>query len=212
MSFVGDFLGNTIGGITGAKQAGEAGVAAANTQSKYATDAINEQQRQFDNMASLLLPYVTAGNQSLTAQQNLIGLGGVDAQQQAINQLQQSPQFTSLTQQGENAILQNASATGGLRGGNTQNALANYRTDLLSSLINQQYGNLGGLTQLGQNSAAMTGNAGMSTANNIGNLLTQQGAALAGGQLAQGSIGRQTFGDIMSIAGATAGAKSAGMF
>jgi hypothetical protein len=81
--------------------------------------------------------------------------------------------------------LQTASATGGLRGGNLQGALAQFRPALLSSLIDQQYGRLGGLTTLGQNAAAGTGAAAQTMGTNVTNLLGQQGAAAAGGELAQ---------------------------
>jgi hypothetical protein len=115
----------------------------------------------------------------------LLGLGAPGAQQQAIAALQASPQFQALQQQGENAILQNASATGGLRGGNVQAALAQFRPALLSSLIEQQYGRLGGLTAIGQNAAAGVGNAGMSTGANVATLLGRQGQAQSGGILGQ---------------------------
>lgn len=205
MSFVGDAIGSVIGGITGASQQADAAQQAAQTQAGASDVAIAEQKRQFDKMVELMMPYVSGGQQALTQQGNLIGLGGVTAQQGAINQLQQSPQYQSLINQGENAILQNASATGGLRGGNIQGALANYRTDVLSSLINQQYSNLGGLSQLGQASAAGQGAAGLNTASNIGNLLTQQGAALAGGQLAQGGVASNAFGSLAKGVGAFSG-------
>lgn len=123
---------------------------------------------------------------SLGAQQDLIGMNGNSAQAAAIQALQGSPQFTSMLQQGENSILQNASATGGLRGGNTQAALAQFSPALLAQTINDQYSRLGGLTSLGQNAAAGVGNAGMKTGGNISDLLQQQGAAQAGGALAQG--------------------------
>jgi len=133
------------------------------------------------------------------------GEAGKAAQQQAITALQDSPQFQALQQQGENAILQNASATGGLRGGNVQGALAQFRPALLSSLIDQQYSRLGGLTSIGQNAAAGVGNAGMSTGTNVSNLLGQQGAARAGGILGQqsaltGGI-NQAFGAIQGAGG-----------
>jgi hypothetical protein len=57
---------------------------------------------------------------------------------------------------------------------------------LLSSLIDQQYGRLGGMTALGQQSAAGVGAAGQQTGVNVANLLGQQGAAQAGAEIAQG--------------------------
>ncbi len=152
-----------------------------------------------DAFQKVLAPFVTAGTGALGAQQNLLGLNGNDAQQAAINGIQASPQFAALQQQGNNAILANASATGGLRGGNVQGALAQFSPALLSQLIQQQYSNLGGLTSLGQNSAAGVGNAGMQTGSNISNLLQQQGAATAGGQIAAGSIPSQTFGSLLKL-------------
>ena len=107
------------------------------------------------------------------------------AQQRAIAGIEGGAQFQSLLRQGEGAILSNASATGGLRGGNTQSAHAQFRPQLLSQLIEQQYARLGGISSLGQNAAAGVGNAGMQTGGNIAQLLAQQGAAQAGGALGQ---------------------------
>lgn len=175
-----------IGSAISADAQRSAGNKAAGAQERAAQIGIDEQRRQFDAVQKLLAPYVGAGAGALTAQQNLIGLGGASAQQQAIQALQGSPQFAALTKQGENAILQNASATGGLRGGNTQAALAQYRPQLLSQLIDQQYGRLGGMVSIGQNAAAGTGNAGMQTGSGIAALLQQQGAAQAGAALNAG--------------------------
>jgi hypothetical protein len=193
VSFIGNTVGNLLGGITGAKQQSEAAQQASATQAQAAQAGIDEQKRQFDAFQAALAPYVQAGTGALGAQQNLIGLGGAPAQQQAIQALQSSPQFQALNQQGTNAILQNAAATGGLRGGNTQAALAQFSPALLSQLIQQQYANLGGLTSLGQSSAAGVGNAGLQTGSNIAGLLQQQGAATAGGQMAAGNLAHQAF-------------------
>lgn len=212
MSFVGDFIGDTIGGITGSKQQGKAAERAAQIQAGASDQAIAEQRRQFDTLIELMSPYVTSGNQAIGQQGALIGLGGQQAQQDAISQLEQSPMFTSLLRQGENAMLQNASATGGLRGGNTQSALMQFRPDLLAQVINDQYSKLGGLTQIGQASAAGQASAGMQNASNIGALLADRGAALAGGQLAKGSVARNTFGDVLGLLNVGAKAASAGMF
>lgn len=199
MSFIGDILGDVVGGITGAKQAGKAAEAAGRTQAEAAEKGIEEQRRQFNALVELMAPYVTAGTGAMGQQQALIGLQGAEAQQQAISGFEQSPLFQSLTQQGENAILQNAAATGGLRGGNVQAALSQFRPQALNALIEQQYGRLGGLTTLGQASAAGQASSGLQSASNIGNLLANQGAAIAGGQMARGGVTRQAFGDLLNI-------------
>lgn len=174
-------------GLYTANQQAKAAGKASKAQSAAAQAGIEEQARQFDALQKLLSPYVTAGTGSLTAQQDLLGLNGPEAQQKAISGIQGGAQFNALNQQGQNAILQNAAATGGIRGGNTQAALAQFSPQLLNQLINEQYSNLGGITALGQSSAAGVGNAGMQTGTNIANLLQQQGAAKAGGYIAQGN-------------------------
>jgi hypothetical protein len=169
-----------IGGAYTANQAGKA----AQSQVDAANAGIDESRRQFDTVRQLLAPYVIAGTDSLGGYRGLAGVDGPQAQQSAITALQGTPQFGNLVQQGENAILQNAAATGGLRGGNTQNSLANYRTNVLSGLIDQQLNRYGSLINTGQNAAAGTGNAAMTTGTNVSNLLGQAGAAQAGGTIA----------------------------
>lgn len=188
MSFIGNAVGNIVGGITGSKQQADAASAAAGTQSAAAMAGIAEQQRQFDALQKMLAPFVSAGTGALTAQQDILGLNGNAAQQAAYSGIQSSPAFQALSKSGSDSILANASATGGLRGGNVQGALAQFQPQLLAQLIQQQYGNLGGLTSIGQSSAAGVGNAGLSTGNNISQLLQQQGAATAGGQIAGGNL------------------------
>lgn len=200
MSFIGDFIGDTIGGITGAKQAGRAAEKAGQLQAEAAEEGIAEQRRQFDKLVELMAPYVATGYKGLGGQESIIGLQGQEAQQRVIGELEQSPLLQALTRQGENALLQQASATGGLRGGNIQAALAQFRPQMLNQLIEQQYNRLGGLSQLGQAAAAGQAAQGMSSASNIANLLANQGAAIAGGQIAKDGIARQTFGDMLGIA------------
>lgn len=200
------------GSIYSAKKGAQAAGKASDAQTQASEAGIAEQQRQFDKMVELLSPYSKAGEGSLSAQQNILGLNGAGAQQAAISGIEQSPYFQATAQQGENAILQNASATGGLRGGNTQGALAQFRPALLNQLVQQQYQNLGGITSLGQNSAAQQGNAGMQSANNIGNLLAQGGSAQAGGIIGQASAQNQGFQNLLGLGGLGLGAYKAGLF
>ncbi len=199
-------IGKTIGKLTGADDAAKAAQNAANIQTDSNNLQIAENRRQFDQFTQLLSPYVDTGKQALGAQGNLIGLNGAPAQQSAIDMLRAGPQFQSMLQQGENSLLSNAAATGGLRGGNTQAALAQFSPQLLAQLINQQYSQLGGLSVLGQNSAAGVGNAGLQTGQQVSGILADTASAQAGGVLARGGVARQGFGDALSIAGAFSGA------
>jgi hypothetical protein len=205
--------GIAVGGatlISGMAQA-DAAESAAAAQSGSAQAGIEEQRRQFDKVQELLKPYSMAGEKALGGlapfaaagapaleeQQALLGLRGPEAERAAIERIRGGETFKALAGQGEEALLQRASATGGLRGGNIQGALAQFRPALLSSLIDQQYGRLGGMTalgvettgnlaRLGQASAAGTGAAAQTTGANIATLLGQQGAAQAGAEIAQG--------------------------
>lgn len=223
------------GGLIGSQMTSSATRSASETQAGAAQAGIDEQRRQNEAVQQLLAPYVQAGGGALGAyapyqaagagalptlqqyaqagapafeqQQALLGLRGPEAERAAIQRISGGEQFKALTEQGEGALLSRASATGGLRGGNIQGALAQFRPALLSNLIEKQYGQLGGLAatggtvaqnlassglsatgelaRIGQASAAGVGTAGSQTGANIANLLGQQGAATAGGIMGQ---------------------------
>lgn len=174
---------------------------AASAQTASAQAGIEEQRRQFDVVRGLLQPFVTAGQGALGGQQALAGLSGANAQRAAIAGIQAGPQFGALVQAGEAGILSNASATGGLRGGNTQAALAQFRPQILSGLIDQQYARLGGLSAMGQNAAAGVGSAAQNTGNAVSGLMQQQGAAQAGGALATGQAVGNALGGLGGLIG-----------
>ena len=178
---------------------------AAGAQTAASMAGIEEQRRQFDMVRGLLQPFVEGGTGAFRQQLDLAGVSGPEAQQAAITAIERGPEFAALTRQGEESILQKASATGGLRGGNVQAALAQFRPQVLSSLIEQQYGRLGGLAATGQASAAGVGTAGMQTGSNISNLLQQQGAAQAGSALAAGQAFGNSIGNIGQVFGSVAG-------
>ena len=184
-----------VGGsqLVGSAMQAEAAGDAASIQAGAAGAGIAEQRRQFDAMRELLKPYTEAGAPALEQQQAFLGLRGPEAERAAIERISGGERFQELTRQGEEALLQRASATGGLRGGNIQGALALFRPQVLNSLIEEQYGRLGGMTTLGQRSAAGVGAAGMETGVNVANLLSQQGAARAGGELGEAKAYGQLF-------------------
>lgn len=197
--------GALAAGAYTANKSAKASKNAAEAQSEASQAGIDEQRRQFDIAVKTLSPYVQAGNKAVWTQQALLGLQGADVQKQALANIQYSPTFKAIAQQGENAILQNASATGGLRGGNTQGALAQFRPQLLNQLVQQQFQNLGGLTQVGQASAAGQASAGLQTGSNIANLLGQQGSAQAGGILGAQNAQNQMIGNLIGLGGAAIG-------
>jgi hypothetical protein len=203
-----------IGSSMQASAAGEA----AGIQSEASQKGIEEQRRQFDAMRELLKPYTEVGVPALAGlqpyaqagapafeqQQALLGLRGPEAQRAAIAGIEGGAGYQAQVQAGEEALLQRASATGGLRGGNIQAALGQFRPQMLQQEIERQYGRLGGiadigrvtqqnLAQIGQSSAAGTGSAGLQTGTNVANLLSQQGAALAGGELGEAKAYGQLF-------------------
>lgn len=121
-------------------------------------------------------------------------------EQEAIAAIRAGPEFQALTQQGEEAILQNASATGGLRGGNVQGALAKFRPQILAQLINERFNRLGEIARLGQASATGQAAGALQTGSNIANLLGQQGAAQAGRALAVGQANANLYSGIADTA------------
>tara|TARA_R110000796_G_scaffold4461_1_gene17302 strand:- start:83 stop:862 length:780 start_codon:yes stop_codon:yes gene_type:complete len=184
---------------------------AAKSQSRAAERGIDETRRQFDAATKLFQPYIDAGVGSLAQQQALLGNSGPEAQAQAIANIETGSQFQALSRQGEEAMLQNAAATGGIRGGNTQGALAQFRPQMLNSLIQQQYQNLENQTARGQASAAGQAAQGQQTGANIANLFGQQGAAQAGAQLAQGQAWGGALGSIGNLFGRYKGFQALGM-
>lgn len=186
-----------IGGAMQSSAAKSAGAA----QERAAMMGVEEQRAAREEMRRLLEPYVAAGTPALQQQMAALGLAGPESQAAFVAQQEQSPIFQALARQGEEAVLQQASATGGLRGGNLQGALAQFRPALLNQFLTQQYERLGGMTALGQRSAAGVGAAGQETAGAIGDLFGQMGAAQAGAKL--GSA--QAWGNVLSLPAQFAG-------
>lgn len=181
--------------------------------------AIAEDRRQYDQTRADQLPFLQAGQTALGqqqgvlgAQRGLLGLDGAGPQAQAIAQLKASPMWQSLFGAGEEAILANASATGGLRGGNTQQSLYRLGNDTLAQLIERQLANLGGLSGQygaiagqGANTGANLGQLGAQSATNIGNIQIGSGQAQAGGILGRANVNTSTLDSVLGSLGKIAG-------
>jgi hypothetical protein len=175
-------VGSVVGGLISSNSQKKA----ADQQNRQATNALNMQMHQFEDLRNDLSPWRGEGRGAVNRMGMLSGIDGAKAQKNAIGMINNSPQMLAMIQQGENAIRQNASATGGLRGGNTQAALAQFRPQVLNQLIEQQYSRLSDLAHMGQNAAAMTGQAGQGYANSASSIMAGLGESQARSTLAQG--------------------------
>jgi len=192
-------LFSSIASIFGSSKKKKAAQQASAAQQQAAQAAIDQQNAQFAQTQQNIAPWLQTGTQALGAQGNLLGLGGAGVQQQAIDALKASPYYQSLFGNGQETLLANASATGGLRGGNTQGALANFGRDTLAQTFQQQLQNLGGLSGQGLGAATGLGQLGAENSGLISQLLQNQGAAKAGGILGSAAANQQKYGAIGSL-------------
>jgi hypothetical protein len=177
---IGTAIGAGIGALAGGALGGTAGYMGGEATAEMkeaAKQAAATQVTGLEESQALVQPWVAAGETALQQQQALAGLLGPEAQQAAIAQLEASPQFQAMAAQGERAILQNAAATGGLRGGNVQAMLAQYRPQLLGQIIEQQYARLAGMSGTGLGAAGGQMGVGAEIA------AAQAGGALSAAQL-----------------------------
>ena len=186
-----DIISGVVGGSS--LLGGLFGDKASDRQSDAAGRGIDTQMAQFQEIRKLLMPFIEQGQFGMEGRQDILGQlqnwGDTGLQR-----VRQNPLTQGLLRSAEEAVLANASATGGLRGGNVQSALARTRTGLLSNLENQQYGRTAGLYDAynnivgqGQGAASALAGFGANNANQIAALMEQQGAAQAGGDLAWGN-------------------------
>lgn len=227
-----DATAGVIGGsalLGGAMQA-SAGKEAAEIQAQVAREQLAAQQAIFRETQTNLLPFrtITRPEQGYTPATTLVDPGrgaalqlanllnlpiGTDAFGQPVYdqnrgavlaQLEQDPLYQAKVRQGEQALLQQASATGGLRGGNVQAALAQFRPQMLSQEISNRIAQLAGITEAGSEQRFRELSAAQAAA---------AGGAQAGAQLS-GQLG-QTFGALAKAQGQEAlsgGMGTAGQF
>lgn len=180
-----------VGGLLGASAQKKATKKAVQQRVDALNRAIDVTDRQFDVTRADLGGYRDIGAKALPQLGDLVGVNGAPQQQSAIDALKASPFYQTLFRTGEETVLQNASATGGLRGGNTERGLADFGADTLMKTILQQLSSLGGLAGMGMGAATKTGEFGAEAANNIAGFNVDQGKARASGSLAIGGINNQ---------------------
>ena len=156
---------------------------AASAQERAAEAGIAEQRRQYDQNRRDFAPWQQAGVGALGQQQALLGLSGEEAQQSAYDQFKQDPGQAFLQERGQRNLLANASAIGGLGGGNIRSALVEQGVGFGQQDFGNYYNRLAGLSGSGQQAVTQLGQLGQQSSNNVSNLLSQAGNARASGIL-----------------------------
>lgn len=164
-----------VGGVASSAMSASAASDAADAQSQAASSNLALATRQYNTMESQISPYLAAGQNGMQGYEDLLGINGNDAQSAAIGNIKNSAQYQGGMQTANENILANASATGGLRGSNTSNILANTSISNLNSLITQRLAGYGQLMNNGLN--AISGSQAASNS-------LQQGATSANNQAA----------------------------
>lgn len=179
---------SAIAGIIGGNKQAKATKQAAQLQYDAAMAGIGEERRQFDITRDDYAPYQALGKSAVNPLGDLVGVNGADAQNAIIEQLKAGPLFRQLIGTGEEALLANASATGGLRGGNTEEALARFRGDTLNDVIGNQLAQYSGLVGIGSGATDAVSNFGAAAVARQNALRHQGAGAQAQAKLVQGGI------------------------
>lgn len=171
-------------------------------------ETLDMQQDWMKQLQGLYDPYINAGTDALGMQTGMLGdiqglMSGPDYAAAA-----DSPMYQNMMQQGAQGITSQAAATGGLRGGNVQNALAENSQNALIQTANQDYANkmgstmnyyntLAGLSGQGLGASSMLGNQG---GNVIGGMADTYGG-IASGSLNEAAGQSQKGTGVMSLIG-----------
>lgn len=197
---VGMFAAGAAASIIGGALSARATSQAARSQRKAAEAGIGEQRRQFDITQEQFAPFQEAGVSALGQQQALLGLGSPEEQQAAFAAFSDTPGQQFLRGQQERALLRNASAIGGLGGGNVRSALQAQAFGRAQTDFSNQFNRLGALSGAGQQATTQLGQFRGGTAANVSGLLGQAGAARASGILGRQQAIGQTIGNVAGLA------------
>lgn len=218
-------VGDIVGGLTGSTAAA-ASKEASQTQAAYQKEALDylkekeaiPQQFREGALSRLAGMYGIEGGTG----GRMSDIGRLD-QEQLVSQAMTSPLYQALMgtkESAEEAVLRNAAATGGLRSGNVQQALADTSSNIERQALLDSYGQSAAMKQynLGFDQAALNRQLGglQSLANlqtyapQIAGMTSGIGQTLAQGQVGAAQAGQKGVGNLLKLgligAGAGAGA------
>lgn len=190
--------------VGGAYLSSKAQKDAAKEQSKAANQATEAASKQYYQTRDDLMPYQQAGAAAIP--QLMQTIKPID-REQALSDYYGGGEYAIMSNQASNNLLANAEATGGMGGSTNANNLMRIAPTLgmqhLGMLEGQradQYNQLMGLANMGQNAAAQVGNAGMNYATQAGNAYQNAAAAQAASSIAQANTMGNALGSLAGIA------------
>lgn len=195
---------SVLSGIVGGNSMKKASQKAMQAQVDAANRGIDIQAKQYETTRNDYMPYTLAGTKAIGEYGNLIGSNGTDAQATAVQGLKASPFFQQNLADANENLLQTASATGGVRGGNTAGAIGQLSPQLLQQYYQQAVGNFGNLAQLGLGATGSVANAGATNANAATALNGQIGGYQAGNFLTKGGINAANWANFGKLADSAA--------
>jgi len=194
-----------IDDVTGVEGAQDAANKAAGIQAQGARTAEEGINRRFDITQGNLKPFQDAGVGALGQQQALLGLSGQEAQNEAFAAFNESPGQKFMRDRAQRNLLRNASAIGGLGGGNVRSALVEQGVGFAQQDFNNQFGRLGQIAGQGQNAVTNIGQFGAQASGNIANLGVAGSQARASGILGAQQAESQFRSDLLGLGGMALG-------
>jgi hypothetical protein len=159
-------LGGDFGGFTSPAVSGNFSGRASSVDPLTGQPLFNQAAQGVDRFSG-------AGLAAQQQQAALSGALGSDAQREAMAGFMESPAQQFLREQGELGIINQASALGGLGGGNVQRELARFGTGLAAQDFQNQFNRLGDLSSQGLAAAGQAGQFLSQAGQQQGNLAAQ---------------------------------------
>jgi hypothetical protein len=195
-------------GLIGSEQAMYGGLVGAmgelNAGQTKATDAMTGAA---GNASDLIRPYYDEGRGASDYQAALTGALGGQAQADAFQRYQESPEQAYLKEQSERALTRNASATGGLQGGNVLKELQKNATGLAAQDFQNSFNRLETTAGRGYDAGKALSGIELGLGDKLGDLATGNsragadmvfgtGQALAGARLGTGKDMANNIGNV----------------
>lgn len=160
-------------------------------------EAIQSQERMFDKSLELQAPYREAGYNAISGLQGLL-----DPAQRAdmLSQYYAGPEYAMMSKQVEEQQLRNMAATGNLRGGVGQNALAGIAPSLGIDYLSGRQNTLTGLANMGMGAASQGAQGAQYLGTQIAQGQRNLGDIYAQNQIAQSNIFGNTMGQLGGLA------------